>query len=89
MFRKFKKIIPLLTIATFVLVSVPATPAYAKSSKSYTSVSGYTKHNGTKVQPYKRTTKDSTHKNNYDYKGNYNPWTGKYGTKTYSKNSQF
>jgi hypothetical protein len=33
-------------------------------------------------QPHVRTSPDSTQRNNYSTKGNYNPYTGKAGTKT-------
>jgi hypothetical protein len=33
-------------------------------------------------QPHVRTSQDSTQRNNYSTKGNYNPYTGKAGTKT-------
>lgn len=37
---------------------------------------------GKYVPPYTRTSKDSTQYNNFETKGNYNPYTHKYGTKT-------
>ena len=46
-----------------------------------TKVHGYTKKSGVYVQPYRRTLPDSSRSNNYNSRGNYNPWTGKYGTK--------
>jgi hypothetical protein len=42
-------------------------------------VSGYTKSNGTYVQPYYRTQSNSTKSDNYSTKGNTNPYTGKKG----------
>ena len=44
-------------------------------------VGGYTKADGTNVQPYMRTAPDGTAANNYSTSGNYNPYTGAYGTK--------
>ncbi len=44
-------------------------------------VNGYVKKNGTVVQPYRRTKKDTTYNNNYSTRGNYNPYHGKPGTK--------
>jgi len=42
-------------------------------------VSGYTKSNGTYVQPYHRSTQDSNPYNNYSSQGNTNPYTGSTG----------
>jgi len=44
-------------------------------------VRGYTKKDGTYVQPHYRTSPNSTKSDNYSTKGNYNPYTGKEGTK--------
>ncbi len=44
-------------------------------------VRGYTKSNGTYVQPYHRSAPDKTINNNYGTSGNYNPYNGSYGTK--------
>jgi|GEM_PF-891451 hypothetical protein len=52
-------------------------------------VSGYTKANGTYVQPYTRSSPDGNPYNNYSYPGNTNPYTGKVATgnpDTYLKN---
>ena len=43
-------------------------------------VKGYTKSNGTYVEPHYRSSPDSTPLNNYSTKGNINPYTGKAGT---------
>lgn len=51
----------------------------AKSSHEH--VSGYTKRDGTYVAPHEKSTPDHTKNNNWDTKGNYNPYTGKAGTK--------
>ncbi len=61
----------------------------AHSSYSYSgysgradhSISGYTRSNGTYVQPSHATNPDATRNNNYTTKGNVNPYTGKVGTK--------
>jgi hypothetical protein len=45
-------------------------------------VSGYTKQNGTVVQPYWRSSPDNTTLNNYSTQGNINPYTGQAGTKS-------
>jgi len=44
-------------------------------------VRGYTKKDGTYVAPHKRTTPNSTQKDNWSSKPNQNPYTGKSGTK--------
>lgn len=52
--------------------------AHARSDRQ---VRGYVKQNGTVVQPYSRTKRDSTFNNNYSTRGNINPYHGKRGTK--------
>lgn len=42
-------------------------------------VNGYTRSDGTYVQPHYRTAPDSTRTNNYSYDGNVNPYTGQVG----------
>src|SRR6478672_8511890 len=44
-------------------------------------VSGYVNKNGTYVAPHYRSSPNSTTLDNYSTKGNYNPYTGKAGTK--------
>jgi hypothetical protein len=44
-----------------------------------TQVSGYTRSNGSYVEPYHRTAPDSTMYNNYSSQGNTNPYTGEAG----------
>ncbi len=59
------------------LALVLATPlTFATSSHS---VKGYTKKDGTYVQPHKQTNPDQLRRNNYSSDGNYNPNTGKQG----------
>ncbi|MGY4399308.1 hypothetical protein [Bradyrhizobium sp. USDA 3315] len=45
-------------------------------------VSGYTRSNGTYVQPYTATNPNSTQRDNYGTRGNYNPNNGTFGTRT-------
>lgn len=45
-------------------------------------VSGYTRQNGTVVEPYWRSSPDNTTLNNYSTQGNVNPFTGQPGTKS-------
>jgi hypothetical protein len=49
------------------------------------SVRGYTKKNGTHVQPSHRTAPNGTQKDNFSAKGKLNPYTGKKGTKMSKK----
>lgn len=54
-------------------------------------VQGYTRKNGTYVQPHYRSNPDGNPYNNWSYPGNYNPYTGKIAggnSSTYLKNYQ-
>ena len=42
---------------------------------------GYTTQSGTYVQPHYQTAPNSTQLDNYGTRGNYNPYTGQYGTR--------
>ena len=61
----------------------PAFDAYARGSKGGSSsggsvsVRGYTRRDGTYVQPHVRSATDGNPYNNYSFPGNYNPYTGK------------
>ena len=57
----------------------------AQSNPNSTPVKGYTKKNGTFVQPSHRTAPNHTQKDNFGSKGNTNTFTGKSGTKTPKK----
>lgn len=46
-------------------------------------ISGYYRKNGTYVAPYVRTSRNSTTSDNFSTKRNYNPYTGKIGTRKY------
>jgi hypothetical protein len=46
-------------------------------------VHGYYRRNGTYVHPYHRSSPNGTAIDNYSYKGNVNPYTGKVGTNYY------
>lgn len=50
-----------------------------------TYVRGYTRKDGTYVQPHYRSAPDRSYNNNYSSQGNYNPYTGKQGTVTYQQ----
>lgn len=45
-------------------------------------VDGYTRKDGTYVQPYTRSTPNKSYNDNYSVRGNTNPYTGKSGTKS-------
>jgi hypothetical protein len=60
-------------------IATAATPVFAASR---TSVSGYTKSNGTYVAPHVRTSPNTTQRDNWSSKPNTNPITGKAGTVT-------
>lgn len=46
------------------------------------SVDGYTNSRGTYVQPHQQTNPNGTQYDNYNSRGNYNPYSGTYGTRT-------
>lgn len=50
-------------------------------ASGHTLVNGYVTKNGAFVAPHFRTDRDNTMMNNFSTKGNYNPYTGKKGTK--------
>ena len=72
--------------ATIVGLSLTGSQAFAASKGTgskgaSTAAKGYTAKSGKSVSTYRKTTPDSTQKNNYSAKGNVNPTTGKVGTK--------
>jgi hypothetical protein len=52
----------------------------SKAQAADQSVHGYTRSDGTYVQPYHRSAPDNNPYNNYGTQGNYNPYTGQAGT---------
>ena len=52
-------------------------------------VHGYTRSNGTYVQPYYRSSPDGTVGNNYSYQGNINPYTGNVGHNSYGYSQSY
>jgi hypothetical protein len=62
-------------LMAYILLAIAA-PVFSASSHS---VKGYTKKDGTYVQPHKQTNPDQLRRNNYSSEGNYNPNTGKEG----------
>jgi hypothetical protein len=57
------------------------------SNSESTQVGGYTRRDGTYVHPYQRTKANNTESDNYGTRGNYNPWNGKTGTKSWDDNN--
>ena len=66
-----KKLLALIAIVFMSIVSF---------AQGYTYVNGYTRSNGTYVQPYHRSSPDSTKLNNFSTQGNTNPYTNQPGT---------
>jgi hypothetical protein len=64
---------------SFILIALFALSTIAHAKDTY--VHGYSRNNGTYVQPHYRTAPDSNPYNNYSTKGNINPYTGQAGTK--------
>ena len=63
------------TIIAIALATALVTPAMADQY-----VKGYTRSNGTYVAPHYRSSPDGQQWNNYDTKGNTNPYNGQQGT---------
>jgi len=57
--------------------------AMFNSAKAYTRVSGYYRSGGIYVQPHYRSYNDGYFSNNWSTKGNYNPYTGRVGYRSY------
>lgn len=58
--------------------------AFAPAAEAKVSrVRGYIKSNGTYVQPHYKTTPNRSKADNYSSRGNYNPFTGKKGYKSW------
>jgi hypothetical protein len=74
----------ILLATSFCLVGASASAQnYGTGSNPYDhSVSGYTTNRGTYVAPHYETNPNSTTLDNYGTRGNYNPHTGGYGTRS-------
>lgn len=72
--RLFSFLIAIIFVVSVFLINT--SPAEAASR-----VRGYTRSNGTYVQPHYRSNPDSSRFNNYSTRSNYNPYSGKYGTR--------
>lgn len=68
-------------LALVIFVGMVGTFGAGKAEAYSYRVNGYYRSSGTYVQPYYRTSPDSYRWNNYSYHGNYNPYTGRYGTR--------
>jgi hypothetical protein len=68
---------------SILILSLLITSVYARGGQGGpVYVHGYTKQNGTHVDPHFRTSPDGTKLNNWSHVGNVNPYTGKIGTNT-------
>lgn len=70
----FKRLIVIFFLLLFCIEFV-----FGQTNPSHVRVSGYTRKDGTYVQPYFRTAPNSTNRDNFSTKGNVNPYTGKAG----------
>lgn len=59
---------------------------FASTALAQVFVPGYQRRDGTYVQPHYRSNPDSTPTNNYNFKGNTNPYTGQQGQDYYRDN---
>jgi len=73
--KLFSFIVAISLVLTFAFTAVSTAEAY-----SYR-VRGYTRSSGTYVQPYYKTSPNYTRWDNYSTRGNYNPYSGRYGTR--------
>jgi len=70
------------SIAICFFIGSASAQTYGTGSNPYShQTQGYTNRNGTYVQPHQQTNPNSTQRDNYGTKGNYNPYTGKTGTR--------
>jgi len=81
----FKQIYYLIIVLLFILIASPIHAQYSGtgSNKKTTKVKPYVKKDGTYIKGYRRTKTNSYNLDNFKAKGNYNPYTGKTGTKKY------
>jgi hypothetical protein len=62
------------------VLSLVVLTALASTVAAQVHVNGYTRRDGTYVQPHYRTYPDGNPSNNWSTRGNVNPYTGQYGT---------
>jgi hypothetical protein len=70
----------LFLLLAVLLILAGVSPVWAQFYGQDQTVNGYTRRDGTYVQPYHRTMPDHNPFNNYSTRGNVNPWTGQMGT---------
>jgi hypothetical protein len=75
-----KKAVVFSFLSLFILGVIGFTPVHVDAAVR---VSGYTTKKGTYVAPSYRSSSNSVKYDNYSSKGNYNPYTGKKGTKNW------
>lgn len=68
-------------IVVALVLALTAGASSAKGSGSSHSVRGHATKNGTHVPPHRATNPDGRKSNNWNQKGNVNPYTGRDGTK--------
>ena len=68
--------------ATFALATLLTGLAASAMAQSYHYENGYTRQNGTYVEPHYQTNPDSSRQNNWSTQGNVNPFTGQEGTRS-------
>jgi hypothetical protein len=61
---------------------------FANEAYAQTHVQGYTRKDGTYVQPHMRSAPDRSYNNNYSTSPNVNPYTGQQGTRTPTLNDR-
>lgn len=66
---------------SIVLVACIGSLFLGSAAFAQVAVHGYTRKDGTYVQPYERTAPNNTRNDNYSTQGNVNPYTGQPGTK--------
>lgn len=71
------------------LLAVLASSLIVPTASAQVRVNGYVKKDGTYVAPHYRSAPNNTTSDNYSTKGNYNPYTGKVGTKEPSTTKPF
>ena len=67
-------------IATLALIGL-ATSAFAQYGQRDVQVDGYTKRDGSYVEQHHRSTPNNTQYDNYNSRGNSNPYNGQQGTR--------
>ena len=73
-------------LALFLLLGILAPLMVMSSAYADTYVRGYTRKDGTYVQPHYRSSPDSNPYNNWSTQGNVNPYTGEPGTRNVAPN---